>query len=641
MIDKGSFRKGVIIMITFFQVIVAALGQEENHDIIADSLDNTLIRVDETDTILIDKGEKIVFTVDQAVEFLGSWYSNVGNWKDPNDPLRRAVARLLFESVNDPFYNSEQYIDNYDWETIKIPSRSFFEWDTLQIDINKKTVRQSKVVPVFTELQEDSLDFFAVTDTLALFDTTRVVSIQDTLDIDTIRMIAPDSPEVLPADRDTMKLATDSLAGYAYEIRDSIILVIRDTLREVISTNPDFPFWYYNFPNTGDSIQYAIDLLLDYSTSRDTGVITFKGSDNYIPVLMSNSSAKLSRLWLKNEWGEDISVWIGGRSRDTVIVMVEEGVHFRRLDKNTNIAEARLEVQAVDNSKLAELKAVEVKTKYWKFFSEAAFVFNQAIIKNWVKGGESNISTTLDLTGTADYSNEEKKTGWNSQGRIKFGIMASTDYGVRKNIDQVDLVSKLNEKAFGKFNFSATMLFKTQLAKGYKYLADTSYLVSKFFNPASLTLGLGLDFKPNDNTSINFAPLSYKGTFVPDTVMIDQTKHGLTRGKRAKHEPGMSCQINHRLTFWRDITVINKVQLFTNYIENPMNVDIDWEMILTAQLNWFTEVRLNTHFIYDDNTLIPVVDDDSNPVLGIDGKQKKVPMVQFKEMIGLSVIFRF
>ena len=43
-------------------------------------------------------------------------------------------------------------------------------------------------------------------------------------------------------------------------------------------------------------------------------------------------------------------------------------------------------------------------------------------------------------------------------------------------------------------------------------------LVSKFLNPAILTVGLGFDYKPNKKTSINFSPLSYKGTFVTDTV---------------------------------------------------------------------------------------------------------------------------
>jgi len=81
--------------------------------------------------------------------------------------------------------------------------------------------------------------------------------------------------------------------------------------------------------------------------------------------------------------------------------------------------------------------------------------------------------------------------------------------------------------------------------------------------------------------------------------------------------------------------------LFTNYIDNPLNIDIDWEMIATARLNWFTDIRLNTHLIYDDDTLIPVLDKNDEPVLNEDGTPRKIPKVQFKELIGISVIFRF
>ena len=64
-------------------------------------------------------------------------------------------------------------------------------------------------------------------------------------------------------------------------------------------------------------------------------------------------------------------------------------------------------------------------------------------------------------------------------------------------------------------------------------------------------------------------------------------------------------------------------------------------MILKANLNWFTEVRLNTHLIFDDDTKTPVYDKDDNPVLGDDGVQVKTARVQFKELLGLSFVFRF
>jgi hypothetical protein len=68
-------------------------------------------------------------------------------------------------------------------------------------------------------------------------------------------------------------------------------------------------------------------------------------------------------------------------------------------------------------------------------------------------------------------------------------------------------------------------------------------------------------------------------------------------------------------------------------VNNPQNIDVDWEMIFQTNLNWFTDVRLNTHLIFDDDT--------RTLVMGNDGIEKKTARVQFKELLGLSFIFRF
>jgi hypothetical protein len=80
------------------------------------------------------------------------------------------------------------------------------------------------------------------------------------------------------------------------------------------------------------------------------------------------------------------------------------------------------------------------------------------------------------------------------------------------------------------------------------------------------------------------------------------------------------------------VTIINRLQLFTNYIHNPQNIDVDWEMIVTARLNWFTDVRFNTHLIFDDDTKTDKMDE---------GVIKKTARIQFKEMLGFSLYFRF
>jgi hypothetical protein len=189
-------------------------------------------------------------------------------------------------------------------------------------------------------------------------------------------------------------------------------------------------------------------------------------------------------------------------------------------------------------------------------------------------------------------------------------------------------------------------LFKTQIARGKNYFKtvagnDTSNLVSKFMNPATLTIGFGLDFKPNKTTSINFSPLSYKGTFVTDTVHIDQTQYGIAKNRKSLNEPGVSFMITNEFKPIKTVAIVNRLQLFTNYIHKPQNVDVDWEMITTAKINWFTDVRFNIHLIFDDDTRTDEHNENGQPVLNIDGTPKKTARIQFKEMMGFALSFRF
>lgn len=393
--------------------------------------------------------------------------------------------------------------------------------------------------------------------------------------------------------------------------------------------------------HNNDSIKAALGTLINFLEARDSSYVSFTGKGTRASSLWLNSrSDSMIRFWLKNDLNDSVTVWIGNPSRDTIALFLEHGVSFRRPSRQGNISEARIEYEQLDNRKLIGIQDIITKSQFWKFRTETSFALNQGLLTNWVKGGESNVSTALDITWYADYSNKPLLLSSNHFARLKYGLIKSGDEKIRKNLDLLETNSKFNHKAFGKFDFSAIMLFKTQVSKGYNYPND-SVAVSKMMNPAILTLGFGLDYKPNKVTSINFSPLSYKATFVPDTGSIDQTKYGISPDRRSKHEPGASFLISNEFKPFKTVTVRNRLQLFTNYINNPLNIDVDWEMILTASLNWFTDVRLNTHLIFDDDTRTPLFDKDKNPVLGEDGVQKKTARVQFKELLGLSFVFRF
>ncbi len=416
-------------------------------------------------------------------------------------------------------------------------------------------------------------------------------------------------------------------------------------LNQVKSSHAGFPFKYLSYPYQSDSIRGAVQSLLKYINVRDSSVIHFTGEGNrYTAVWMNSGTDKMVRFWLKNEFSDSVTVWIGNIARDTIGIYLEKGISFRRPGTQANYSSAYVNVTEPDKFKLLDIHKIEVKHQYWKYRSEASFLLSQAALSNWVKGGENSIATSMDITGYADFNNKPKKLSSKNFIRLNLGFLKSGDDPVRKNLDLLETNSKLNHKAFGKFDFSAIMLFKTQVASGKSYFKtsdnrDTSTLVSKFMNPAILTIGLGLDYKPNKTTSINFSPLSYRATFVTDTAEIDQTLYGVHRNKKSMHEPGASFMITNEFKPFKNVSVTNRLQLFTNYIHNPQNIDVDWEMIAVANLNWFTDVRFNAHLIFDDDTKTAVLK-NGEPVM-IDGIQKKTARIQFKEMLGFSLVFRF
>jgi hypothetical protein len=534
------------------------------------------------------KKPDIILTREQAIRFLQeNTLSN--NWIDPNSEFRKALNQLVFEASYPRYDSLKHYLDRYPFDSLDIPWDKFYIWEPVHLKI-----------PVISSVKN--------------------IAHRDS--------IGPDS------------LALRSRLGGmpAGELKDTTILVVVDTLNEANSSSAVFPYKYFTHPYQSDSLKMAVYTLLDYLDRRDSSIVYFTGSGNRITRLWLNSKNNMMvRFWLKNEFADSVTVWIGDLSRDTIGLYLEKGVSFRRPTRQFDYSDAYVNVKVPDKSKLLDIDNMKIKNQYWKYRTEASFLFSQASLSNWVKGGENSIATSMDITAYGDYNNKAKKLSSSNFIRLNLGFIKSGGDKIRKNLDLLETNSKLNHKAFGKFDFSAILLFKTQIAPGKKFLKDSAnkdydVTVSKFLNPAVLTIGLGLDYKPNKTTSINFSPLSYRATFVTDTTIIDQTLYGVPKNKKSKHEPGASFMISNEFKPLKTVSITNRFQLFTNYIHNPQNIDVDWEMIATANLNWFTDVRLNTHLIFDDDTKTPVMED---------GVEKKTARIQFKELIGISLVFRF
>jgi hypothetical protein len=246
----------------------------------------------------------------------------------------------------------------------------------------------------------------------------------------------------------------------------------------------------------------------------------------------------------------------------------------------------------------------------------------------------------IDIQGNAKYTGNDSKMQWNNSARLKYGSIITEETGLRTNTDMLEFNSQYNKVLKKKIDFSAIFYMKNQIAKGYKYPND-SVVVSRFLNPGTFTIGAGVEYKGFKNTSLNFSALSYKNTFVLDTANIDQTKHGIDADKRARQEMGGQLMIKNNTNITDNLKMTNAIRLFSGYLDEPQNIDVDWEINLDLRLNWYFNISLNLHMIYDDDIRFPVMDKNDEPVKLPDGSIKKSPKMQFKQFLGLTFALKF
>lgn len=161
----------------------------------------------------------------------------------------------------------------------------------------------------------------------------------------------------------------------------------------------------------------------------------------------------------------------------------------------------------------------------WKIFGVYLLNFNQVYLSNWVAGGESSVSGNSLFNINAQY--KKGKTSWDNSLDLAFGGLIQGDAAPVKTDDRIEFASKYGYAARNHLYYSALLNFRTQFAPGFK-LPNDSVLISDFMAPAFINLGIGMDYKPNDDLAIFFGPLSTRVTLVNNQTLADAGAFGVT-----------------------------------------------------------------------------------------------------------------
>ena len=268
----------------------------------------------------------------------------------------------------------------------------------------------------------------------------------------------------------------------------------------------------------------------------------------------------------------------------------------------------------------------------WRTEGNVQLLFNQSAFNDeWTGGGVSSIAGNLSVNYKFNYKKD--KFSWNNMIFADYGLTKlKDDEFTRKTSDRLELTSiagkQINDS---RYYWSWFLNFRTQFDKGYSYREDAATgetirtEISDFMSPAYLQTGPGLMYKRDNNFVVNFAPATARFIFVSKDFTtrpgyVDGAYFGVDQGKSMRFELGASLSGYLQYEILENVTMEHTINLYSNYLDKPGNIDIDYLLNLDMGINDYLSANLVFQAIYDDNA---------------------VGAFQIREVFGLGINFGF
>ncbi len=286
-------------------------------------------------------------------------------------------------------------------------------------------------------------------------------------------------------------------------------------------------------------------------------------------------------------------------------------------------------------------KAQDDADTAWKIKSDVSLMFSQTAFNNWAAGGENNITLNGFFNFYAGYIKGKSK--WENILALAYGQSKAGKQDFRKNEDKIDFVSTYGLKAAEKWYYTANFNFKSQFDKGFKYYDDSipayNEEISNFLAPAYTSLGLGMEYRPFDFMSFYLSPATARYIIVNNERLADSGAYGVKKGyyennvfvhgEKSKFEFGAYFRFLFIKDIMKNVSLSTKLELFSNYLENTQNIDVNWDTMINMKINEWLSASFGLQMLYDDDT--PITDNDG----------KTGPRTQIKEYLSVGLMYKF
>jgi hypothetical protein len=241
------------------------------------------------------------------------------------------------------------------------------------------------------------------------------------------------------------------------------------------------------------------------------------------------------------------------------------------------------------------------KPKIHTVHGKNSLTFSQVSYNKWEAGGISNI--TLRGMSNLEYNYKKKSFHYQSIFDGAYAMTAEESNTPMKKEDRFVFTNTVGLRITKKspFYWIALADLKSQFAPSYQVPTDkNSDIISRLFSPAYLTLSLGASYKYKDMLSVTFAPVSGRCIFVLDTAIANKGLYEVKKGYTTESHMGCYASVVFSKTLWKNFSYNSKLELFSNYKDNPQNIDMDWENKFYMKLTAFFAIELYIRLVYKD-----------------------------------------
>ncbi|WP_207495581.1 DUF3078 domain-containing protein [Aridibaculum aurantiacum] len=268
-------------------------------------------------------------------------------------------------------------------------------------------------------------------------------------------------------------------------------------------------------------------------------------------------------------------------------------------------------------------------TSQWKRGGMVSVSLSQGGTRNWAPGGDR---FTLAANGFLNlYANHTKgNLHWDNMLDANFGFLNSNKFGIVKNDDKLDFVSRLTRQiGTTSFRYGAWGNFRTQFADGYDYDGDIPKRISAFLAPGIASVSLGVDYYGKGGAfNLHVGPHA-RWIIVANRPYELAANYNVQPNREVKIEAGAMASVGYNKEIIPNVTYRSRLDVFSDGLDHhPGNVDIFWTNMFHLKVNRYLGVVYNFDLQYDDDTQIF-------------GYEKSSPGTQLKSILGVGLSVKF